>query len=136
MGMQESTKDRQRVAGCSPYEGRIGFSRALRIGDEVFVSATAPLTANGTTACRGDAFGQAIRSLEIIESALAEAGAKPEDVVRVRMYISDRRHSEQVSAAFHEVYGHVRPAATMIICSLLEEDWLVEIEADARVGSG
>lgn len=100
----------------------------------VFVSGTAPISPDGQTVARGDAYGQAIRCMEIIEDALGKAGASKADVVRVRMYIADRKNSEQISRAFHEVYGEIRPAATMIICKLLEEDWLVEMEADAMLG--
>lgn len=121
------------IAGCSPYEGRIGFSRAVRTGNLVFVSGSAPIGPDGQTAARGDAYGQAIRCMEIIDHALSQAGARKEDVVRVRMYIADRKNSEHISRAFHEVYGEIRPAATMIICKLLEEDWLVEMEADAVI---
>lgn len=128
--------DRQQISGCSPYEGRIGFSRALRVGNQVFVSGTAPIASDGQTAARGDAYGQAHRCMEIIREALTAAGAKPEDVVRVRMYIADRKDSELISRAFHEVYGKICPTATMIICKLLEEDWLVEMEADAIVPNG
>lgn len=99
----------------------------------VFVSGTAPIASDGQTAARGDAYAQAHRCLEIIEEALTSAGAKKSHVVRVRMYIADRKNSEQISCAFHEAYGEIRPTATMIICKLLEEDWLVEMEADAVV---
>ena len=126
---------RKQISGCSPYEGRIGFSRAIRVDDNVFVSGTAPIGDDGQTACRGDAFGQTLRCMEIIERALKDAGASLQDVTRVRMYIADRRNSEHISEAFREVFHEIRPAATMIVCKLLEDDWLVELEADAVVGS-
>lgn len=128
--------ERMKIGGCSPYEGRIGFSRAIRVGDSVFVSGTAPIGEDGQTACRGDAFGQALRCMEIIEKALKDAGSGLRDVTRVRMYIADRRDSERISEAFREVFQEICPAATMIVCKLLEEEWLVEMEADAIVGSG
>ena len=134
--MGQDTAARMRISGCSPYEGRIGFSRAVRVGDGVYVSGTAPIGEDGHTACRGDAFGQTLRCIEIIEKALNDAGAKLADVTRVRMYIGDRKNSERISEAFREGFGDIRPAATMIVCKLLEEDWLVEFEVDAIVGSG
>jgi enamine deaminase RidA (YjgF/YER057c/UK114 family) len=133
---KEELTSRMKIGGCSPYEGRIGFSRAIRVGDDVFVSGTAPIGEDGQTACRGDAFGQALRCMEIIEKALKDAGAKLQDVTRVRMYIADRKNSERISEAFREVFHEICPAATMIVCKLLEDDWLVEMEADAIVGSG
>lgn len=126
---------RQKISGCSPYEGRIGFSRALRVGDHVYVSGTAPIAEDGRTACRGDAFGQALRCMEIIGEALEKAGSNLREVVRIRMYITDPKNSERVSVAFREVFGDICPAATMVICRLLEDDWLVEMEVDAILGS-
>lgn len=133
---KEAGLERTKIGGCSPYEGRIGFSRAIRVGESVFVSGTAPIGEDGQTACRGDAFGQALRCMEIIEKALKDAGSGLRDVTRVRMYIADRRDSERISEAFREVFQEICPAATMIVCKLLEEEWLVEMEADAIVGSG
>jgi enamine deaminase RidA (YjgF/YER057c/UK114 family) len=132
---KRSRLERQRFSGPSPYEGRIGFSRAIRVGNIVLVSGTAPIGPDGRTACRGDAFGQSMRCMEIIRAALEDAGSRLEDVVRVRMYISDVRNSEAVSEAFRSVFGEIRPTATMLICRLLEEDWLVEMEADAILES-
>ena len=106
------------------------------MGDSVFVSGTAPIGEDGQTACRGDAYGQALRCMEIVEKALKDAGATLQDVTRVRMYIADRKNSERISEAFREVFHDIRPAATMIVCKLLEDEWLVEFEADALVGSG
>lgn len=134
--MSQDTVARTRISGCSPYEGRIGFSRAVRIGENVYVSGTAPIGEDGHTVFRGDAYGQTLRCIEIIEKALNDAGAKLADVMRVRMYIGDRKNSERISEAFHEAFGDIRPAATMIVCKLLEEDWLVEFEVDAIAGSG
>jgi len=131
----EAGLKRSKISGCSPYEGRIGFSRAIRVGDNVYVSGTAPIGDDGQTACRGDAFGQALRCIEIIEKALKDAGARLSEVTRVRMYIADRKESERISEAFREVFQDIRPAATMVVCKLLEDDWLVEMEADAIVGS-
>jgi enamine deaminase RidA (YjgF/YER057c/UK114 family) len=125
------------VKGPSPYEDTVGFSRAVRVGDVVYVSGTAPIGEDQTTCCPGDAYGQAMRCFEIIERALQEAGSCLEDVVRTRMYITNRASCGPVCKAHAEVFGEIKPAASMVVVTkLLEDDWLVEIEAEAVVGSG
>lgn len=129
------TTDRKRVSSPSPYEKTIGFSRAMRAGNRIFVSGTAPVGSDGKTAGVGDAGAQAVRCFEIIAEALKEAGASVDDVVRTRMFITDAKHQEAVGRAHGRVFGDIRPAATMVVVSaLLDPDWLVEIEADAVIG--
>jgi enamine deaminase RidA (YjgF/YER057c/UK114 family) len=124
--------ERIRVSSGSPYEKTIGFSRAIRIGNRVLVSGTAPIWPDGT--CASDAASQTRRCLEIILAALADAGAGPRDVVRTRMYITDAANSDDIGAAHGEVFGDVRPASTMVVVSgLLDPRWLVEIEAEAMI---
>lgn len=124
---------RQRIASGSPFEGTIGFSRAIRADDRVLVSGTAPIWPDGS--CDPDAERQAERCIEIILEALARAGARPEDVVRTRMYITDAAHGEAVGRAHGKVFGGIRPAATMVVVAgLLDPRWKVEIEAEAIVG--
>lgn len=114
----------------SPFEPRVGFSRALRIGDRVLVAGTAPVWADGS--CDPDPEAQARRCLEIIVAALAEAGATPGDVVRTRMFITDAGDAEAVGRAHAEVFADVRPVATMVVVAgLLDPRWKVEIEAEA-----
>ncbi len=126
------THDRQRVASGSPYESAFGFSRAVRVGDRVVVAGTAPIWPDG--ACDPDPEIQARRCLEIIVSALREAGSGPEHVVRTRMFITDAAHAESVGRAHGAVFAEVRPAATMVIVAgLLDPRWKVEIEAEAIV---
>ena len=126
--------DRNNIASGSPYEPAIGFSRAVRIGNHIAVGGTAPIGPDGRTAGVADPAAQTRRCLEIIEQALAEAGARLEDVIRTRMFITDVAHWEAIGRAHGEVFGDIRPAATMVkVAGLLEEDWLVEIEADALV---
>lgn len=121
---------RQRIASGSPYEPRIGFSRAVRLGDRVVVSGTAPVWPDGS--CDPDPGRQAARCLEIVMVALAEAGAGAEDVVRTRMFITDPADAEAVGSAHGAVFGEVRPAATMVVvAALLDPRWKVEIEAEA-----
>jgi enamine deaminase RidA (YjgF/YER057c/UK114 family) len=123
--------ERRRVASGSPYEGRIGFSRALGLGDRVVVSGTAPVWPDGS--CDPDAYTQARRCLQIIETALLEAGCSLDQVVRTRMFLTDASDADAVGRAHGEVFGDVRPAATMVVVkALLDTRWKVEIEAEAQ----
>ncbi len=125
--------ERQNVSSGSPYEPVVGFSRAVRVGNQVFVAGTAPIMPDGADP-PADAYGQTRRCLEIILAALDEAGAKPSDVVRTRCYITDAAHWEEVGRAHGEVFGDVRPANAMIVVrGFVDPRWLVEIEVDAVV---
>ena len=122
----------KRVSSGSPFEATIGFSRAVRVGDRVIVSGTAPIWPDGS--CDRSAEVQARRCFAIIMAALEEAGARPEDVVRTRMYITHRADAEGVGRVHGEIFGAVRPAATMVIVAgLLDPRWKVEVEAEAIV---
>ena len=122
--------DRQRVSSGSRYEPMIGFSRALRVGRNVYVSGTAPIWPDGS--CDPDPEVQAQRCLEIILEALAGAGAAARHVVRTRMFITDAEHADAVGRAHRAVFGEIRPAATMVVIDgMLDPRWKVEIEADA-----
>jgi enamine deaminase RidA (YjgF/YER057c/UK114 family) len=125
--------ERKRISSGSPFEPTIGFSRALRAGDRVLVSGTAPVWPDGS--CDPDAGVQAARCFEIMLAALAEAGAGAEHVVRTRMFITNAEHAEAVGAEHGRVFGRVRPASTMVVVAgLLDPRWKVEIEAEAVVG--
>ncbi|HEY8823768.1 MAG TPA: RidA family protein [Candidatus Limnocylindria bacterium] len=122
--------DRQRVSSGSTYETSIGFSRALRVGRNVYVSGTAPIWPDGS--CDPDPEIQARRCLEIILEALAGAGATAKHVVRTRMFLTDPTYADAVSRAHGAMFGDVRPASTMVvIVGMLDPRWKVEIEADA-----
>jgi enamine deaminase RidA (YjgF/YER057c/UK114 family) len=122
---------RQNFSGTSPFEPVIGFSRAVRVGDTIYVSGTGPVGADDA-----DAATQARHTLEIIRSVLARAGSGMEDVVRTRMYLTHVEDWEAVGRAHGEVFGEIRPAATMVVVAkLLNPAWRVEIEADAVVKS-
>ncbi len=122
----------QRISSGSPFEARIGFSRALRVEDRVWVSGTGPVWPDGS--CPDDASAQARRCFEIILAALAEAGARAEDVVRTRMFLTSVEDADAVSAVHGELFGAVRPAATMVvIAGLLDPRWRVEMEAEAVI---
>ena len=124
--------DRVRVSSGSPYEPRIGFSRAVRVADRVLVSGTAPIWPDGSV--DPDPEAQARRCLAIIGAALSEAGASLADVVRTRMFLVDSGDWEAVGRAHGEVFADVRPAATMVVVAgLLDPRWKVEIEAEAIV---
>ncbi len=123
-------QDRQYVSSGSPYERTIGFSRAVRVGDRVLVSGTAPIWPDGS--CDPDPEVQARRCLEIILAALREAGARPGDVVRTRTYITRSEDAEAAGRAHGAVFGEIRPASTMVVVAgLLDPRWKVEIEAEA-----
>ena len=124
--------DRQRVSSGSPFEPTIGFSRAVRVGDRVLVSGTAPVWPDGS--CDPDPGVQARRCIEIIEAALTKAGAGLGDVVRTRMFLTDVAYVTAVSRAQGEAFGDVRPAATMVVvAALVDPRWKVEIEAEALI---
>ncbi len=102
------------------------------MGNRVLVSGTGPVISGGV--CPVDAGAQARRCLAIIEAALSEAGASLADVVRTRIYITDVVHADAVGAAHGEIFGDVRPAATMVVVAgLLDPAWKVEIEAEAQI---
>lgn len=122
--------ERRTISSGSPYEPRVGFSRAVRVGNRVVVAGTAPVWPDGS--CDPDPGAQANRCLEIILTALQEAGAAPRDVVCTRMYITDRSYAEVVGQAHGRVFAGVRPASTMVVVAgLLDLRWKVEIEAEA-----
>ena len=123
---------RRQVSSGSPYEEPIGFSRAVRVGDRVVISGTAPIWPDGS--CDPDPYRQARRCLEIITAALAEAGAGPADVIRTRSYLTDASIWEAVGRAHGEVFSSIRPASTMVIVNrLLDPRWKVEMEAEAVI---
>jgi enamine deaminase RidA (YjgF/YER057c/UK114 family) len=122
---------RRNIPGTSPFEPIIGFSRAVRVGQTVYVSGTGPVGAEPT-----DAATQTRHTLEIIRTALEKAGARLEDVVRTRMYLTHVEDWEAIGKAHGEFFGTIRPAATMVVVAgLLNPSWRVEIEADAVVHS-
>jgi enamine deaminase RidA (YjgF/YER057c/UK114 family) len=124
--------DRQQISSGSPFEPTIGFSRALRVGTQVIVSGTGPVWPDGS--CPDDAATQARRCFDIIEVALSAAGATLADVVRTRMYLTSVGDAQAVGAVHGELFGQIRPAATMVIVAgLVDMRWKVEIEADALI---
>ena len=124
----------ERAASASPYESAYGFTRALRSGNRIIVSGTAPVEPDGSST-PGDAGAQARRCLAIILAAIAELGGSAADVVRTRMYIVDPADADAVGAVHGEVFAAIRPASTMVVvAALLRPEWRIEIEAEALIG--
>jgi len=125
---------RLNVSSGSAYEKPIGFSRAVRIGDIIAVSGTAPLDAMGNTCCPGDLYNQTKRCIEIIRKAIEDSGGQMKDVIRTRIFLKDISRWEEAARAHGEFFSEIRPACTFVeIKALIKEDWLVEMEADCVV---
>jgi enamine deaminase RidA (YjgF/YER057c/UK114 family) len=125
--------ERQVFSSGSPYEPIVGYSRAVRVGDRVFVAGSAPIMADGS-APPPDAYGQARRCLEVVGNALEQAGASLADVVRTRAYLTDASAFDGFAKAHGEAFSEVRPAnTTVVVAALLDPRWLLEIEAEAVV---
>ncbi|MDQ2961176.1 MAG: RidA family protein [Candidatus Dormibacteraeota bacterium] len=123
-------RERRGISSGSPFEPRIGFSRAVAVGDRVLVSGTAPIWPDGT--CDPDPEAQARRCLDIIGTALTDAGLSLTHVVRTRMFLVDAADADAVGRAHGAVFAETRPAATMVVVkALLDPRWKVEIEAEA-----
>ncbi len=126
--------ERRLISSGSPFEPVIGFSRAIRVGDRVLVSGTAPIRPDGEV--DPDPGEQIARCLEIVAAALESAGATWGDVVRTRTYLTDASDWESVAARLGAVFGTVRPASTMVVVAgFLDPRWKVEFEAEAVLGS-
>ncbi len=128
-----SSKPRTTHSSGSPFESSIGFSRAVRIGNRILVSGTAPVEPDGSST-PGDAAAQARRCLAIIVESVEALGGTAADVVRTRMFLTDPADAAAVGEAHGVVFGAIRPAATMVAGAvLLRPEWRVEIEAEAEV---
>jgi len=119
------------ISSGGPWEAVIGYSRAVVAGEYVHVSGSTA-TVDGVLQHEGDAYGQTLTAFKVIEAALAQAGYTLEDIVRTRVYVSDASHMDDVAKAHGELFGEIRPAATMLAgISFINPKMLVEIEADA-----
>jgi enamine deaminase RidA (YjgF/YER057c/UK114 family) len=123
--------DRRLISTGSPYEMALGYSRAVRVGDRVFVAGCAPVMADDTDP-PPDSYGQTTRCIERIEHALAEAGGSLADVVRTRAYLTPAADFDDFGRAHGEAFRDIRPAnTTVVVAALVDPRWLLEIEAEA-----
>lgn len=125
---------RRRTFSGADWEAKAGYCRAIRVDDRVLVSGTAPVDEDGGVACVGDPAGQARRCWAIVEQALADLDAELPDVVRTRMYVADEAVWEPIADVHGDVFGGDPPATTLVVVdALVDEDFLVEVEAEAVV---
>jgi enamine deaminase RidA (YjgF/YER057c/UK114 family) len=127
---------RRNISSGSPYEKPIGFSRAVRIGNIIAVSGTAPIAPDGSTAHPNDVYGQTRTCIEIMKKAIEEAGGQLENVIRTRIMLTDISRWKEAAQAHGEFFSKIRPACTFVqVRGFVRDDWLVETEADCVVDS-
>jgi len=127
---------RKLISSGSPFEPKIGFSRAVRVGPFVAVAGTAPVAPDGGVASPGDMYGQTKRCLEIIAQAITSAGLGLDSVIRTRVMLTDMSRWEEAARAHGEMFSGVKPASTFVeVKGLVNREWLVEIEADCLAES-
>lgn len=131
--LQSSNNSRQNISSGGKYEKLVGYSRAVKVGNLVFVSGTTGFKEGG--ALDPDSYGQAVLAMKNIEAALQKAGCTLQNVVRTRVFLSSNADWKQVGRAHAEFFGKILPASSMLVCSFLDPAILVEIEADAVLDS-
>jgi len=131
---ERAGNDRTRYASGTPWEPKVGYSRAVRVGRRIYVSGTTATAPDGSVVGRGDAYAQAVQTLDNIERALTALGSRREEVVRVRVYVTDMGDFEAIARALGERFGEIRPANTLVqVAALIDPAMKVEIDADAEV---
>jgi reactive intermediate/imine deaminase len=128
---------RQNISSATPWEPVVGYSRAVKVGAQIWVSGTTATDAKGELVGQGDVRAQTVQILKNIEAALMKAGAKMEHVVRTRIFVRDIQQWETIGHVHGEVFGKIRPACSMVeVTGLVSPDMLLEIEAEAVVTEG
>jgi len=128
------TSTRTLASSGSSFENTIGFSRAIRVGNQISVSGTAPIAVDGGTDFPDDLYGQTLRCLDIINDAIETLGGKLEHVTRTRIFLTDIDRWEEAAKAHGQVFADIRPASTFVeVSRLINPEWLVEIEAEANL---
>ncbi len=128
---------RRRIYSGAIWESKVGYCRALRVGNQIYVAGTAPVAEDGGVFAPGDAYAQTKRCFEIVRVALRDLGADYSDVVRTRMYVTDISRCSEFGQAHQECFGEHPPVATMVeIKALIEPAMLVEVEVEAVCQSG
>ncbi|NOY36551.1 MAG: RidA family protein [Chlorobi bacterium] len=122
---------RKNITYNHPLEKEIGFSRAVRIGNIIAITATAPIAKDGYVHTPGDMYGQTKRCLEIIKDVTEQAGGKPDDVIRTRLFLKDIKRWKEAAKAHGEFFSGVQPASSFIgVSGFIDPEWLIEVEAD------
>ena len=125
---------RKNITYGQPLEKQIGFSRAVRIGNVIAVTGTAPIAPDGSVASPGEVYGQAKRCLEIITDVIKKAGGRTKDVIRTRIFLKDMEMWKEAARAHGEIFSEIQPACTFVeVSRFINPEWLIEVEADAVV---